>query len=133
MPEYIVNLVMYSGSDFSHDYFLSGASRGPLDISNFTFSGYLAKYPGSIFANDSTSTHTYWDYLPITCTVTDGVGGVLNIQVPKEVNRVLEEGKYTYAVSMVDDDGNTYAKIISGLVFVQLGMNALTGTVGPAE
>lgn len=131
MGGFIVNLIMYTGSDFSHNFFIGNLDSSAVDITTSTYVGYVAKHSGALFANDSTSDITYWNYIPMTCTIIDGDDGILNIQVAKALNNALNEGQYEYFINMRDVNGNTYPKVIFGTMTVVPGGTGIPGVIGP--
>ena len=56
-------------------------------------------------------------------------GGMIQISLPKETTYLLQPGKYSYDVMMVDNSSSSQTKIIEGIAFV---LQSVTRTANTA-
>jgi len=111
------NLLVHSGSDFSHDFYLKNDDKTPTDISGFVITANLSKHSNSINVLESTSERSVYRFIEFTVDIPVGVDGMYTISLNEEDTLKLEEGKYVYSVVMKDGSGFR-SEVMSGLVFV---------------
>lgn len=114
---FTTNIQMSVGMDFSQDFYLTNPDKSPMNITGCSFSGSMAKWPGSFDAVVSTSEEMVYNYIPFTGSVSNGTGGVYNLSMNGESTIGMEQGKYVYSVVMTDVNG-TRNNILNGLVFL---------------
>ena len=122
--QYQVNIAISAGADFAEEFYLASPDKAPLNITGCKFIGALQKHPGAYNAITTTSEETDYVGIPFATTVSDGVGGVYRVSLPKSVTSTLEEGKYVYSVSMTDVNGVSQ-EVVSGLAFVSVAFAGL--------
>lgn len=129
--KYQSNFALSAGCDFSRNFYVTNPDTSPVDLTGATVIGYLAKHPKAIYVTDSTSDHIFYNYIPFDCIIEDGVNGVFSLNLTKQETILLEEGKYSYSVSIIDVNGTNIGEVFSGIIFVDWGMNPEFGTIGP--
>lgn len=128
---YQLNISIPAGFNFSQIVFVTNPDGSPMDITGATVTGYLAKHPKAIFALDTTADETFFNYIPFTCYIEDGVGGVFSMNMTKAQTILLEEGQYVYSTSITDINGTNLGSFAAGPANVIFAMNPEFGTVGP--
>lgn len=131
--KYSVHIDISAGLPFSKDFYHTNPDLSPIDITDATVTGYLAKHANAFFATDTTSEQTFYNYIPFTCSVKDGPNGIYALELDKTETISLEEGKYTFVAVIVDENGIELGIGATGLAFVTSAMNPEFGTVGPEE
>lgn len=129
--KYSVHIDIDAGLSFSKDFYLTNADLSPVDITDATVTGYLAKHANAFFATDTTSEHTFYNYIPFTCSIKDGPNGIYTLELADTETILLKEGKYTFIAAIVDENGVELGIGASGLAFVTSAMNPDFGTIGP--
>ena len=117
---YQVNITISAGTTFKQEFYLTNPDKSPSNITGYTFSAKIAKHASSMNAVESTRDNPVYNYIPMTATVIDGVGGVYCLYMPAKKTARLNEGKYCYSVVAQDRNGNK-SEVVSGLVFVEKG------------
>ena len=128
--KYQVNIDISAGLPFCREFYITNPDLSPIDITGATVTAYLAKHPCAFFATDTTSEHTFYNYILFTCYVVDGVGGVFSLNMSAEDTIVLEEGKYVYSVNIIDANGVSLDEVVGGPAFVSVTLNTNFGTIG---
>ena len=114
---YQVNLHILSGMDFFQEFLLTDADFTPMDLTGLTFHGTIQKHSNAV---DVTSVSQSRVYVKFDTEVVDASTGVYTIKLPRNKSILLEEGKYVYDITAIDDEGKM-SPANSGLVFVNNG------------
>jgi len=125
-----INIEISAGVDFSKSFTLKNDDESAIDITNYTFSARLSKYPGSRNVK-GTSEDPLWQYIPFTVTITDGPNGVYELSLPAATTVKLKEGKYVYNITS-QPSGGDYSNNQDGLAFVTLAFG-YTGSYGSID
>tara|TARA_B100000073_G_C23674459_1_gene549970 strand:+ start:781 stop:1179 length:399 start_codon:yes stop_codon:yes gene_type:complete len=118
-----VNIVITAGVDYNQQFTLTNPDKSPLDITGYTFTGNVSKYPRSKDALLSTAEEPVYIRYPLTTRVVNGVGGIYQISMEADETNKLQEGKYIYSVVMRDGNGEL-SEAVQGLAFVEIGFGA---------
>ena len=129
--KYQVNIAISAGSQFGQEFYVTDPDGSPTDITGATVTAYIAKHAKAVYATDTTSSQTFYNYLPFTGVIEDGQNGVFSLNLTAEQTLSLDEGKYVYSASITDINGNQLGEVVSGIAFVSFSMNPSTGTIGP--
>ena len=116
--QFQINIDIQAGAEFSREFSLKNPDQSPVDISGYTMHAKLAKHQTAQNAVTSTSDAPVYKYISFTSTIVDGPGGVYSISLDAATTAKLQEGKYVYAVTLEDANGNL-VDTIDGLVFVK--------------
>ena len=76
-----VNIVITAGVDYNQQFTLTNPDKSPLDITGYTFTGNVSKYPRSKDALLSTAEEPVYIRYPLTTRVVNGVGGIYQISM----------------------------------------------------
>ena len=117
---YQVNLQINAGTTFKQNFYLTNPDKSPTNITGYVFYARIAKHPSAMVATESTRDNPVYNYIPMTATVVDGVGGVYCLYMSSKQTAKLSEGKYCYSVVAQDRNGNK-SEVVDGLVFVERG------------
>ena len=122
-----VNIVITAGVDYTQQFTLTNPDKSPLDITGYTFTGNVSKYPRSKDAVLSTAEEPVYIRYPLTTRVVNGTGGIYEIAMSSTETNKLMEGKYAYSVVMRNGNGDL-SEAVQGLAFVEVAF----GTPPPA-
>ena len=114
---YQVNLHILSGMDFFQEFSVTNADFSPMDLTGLNFHGVIQKHSNAI---DVTSVAKSRVYVQFDTEVIDATNGIYSIKLPRNKSVLLEEGKYVYDITVIDDEGKM-SPANSGLVFVNNG------------
>ena len=117
---YSVNLNINAGTTFKQNFYLTNPDKSPSNITGYTFYAKMAKHASAMVATESTRDNPVYNYIPMTTSVVDGVGGVYCLYMSSNQTAKLSEGKYCYSVVAQDRNGNK-SEVVDGLVFVERG------------
>ena len=74
MSAYQVNLSINAGP-FKQEFYLTNPDKSPSNITGYVFYAKMAKHASAMVATQSTRDNPVYNYIPMTATVVDGVGG----------------------------------------------------------
>lgn len=117
---YQVNIHINSGTTFKQDFYLTNPDKSPTNITGYVFYANIAKHATAMVATESTTENPVYNYIPMTATVVDGVGGKYCLYMSSKQTAKLSEGKYVYSVVAQDLNGNK-SEVVDGVVFVEKG------------
>lgn len=117
---YQVNLQINAGTTFKQEFYLTNPDKSPTNITGYVFYARMAKHATAMVATESTRDKPVYNYIPMTATVVDGVGGKYCLYLSAKQSAKLSEGKYVYSVVAQDRNGNK-SEVVDGLVFVERG------------
>lgn len=120
-----------AGYPFSKDFYVLNADISPFNITGATVSAYLAKHPGAFYATITSSDNVFYNYTTFQGSVKNGEEGTYTLELTAEQTNVLEEGKYVYSVTIIDENNEIVSISSPRLAFVVNAMNPDFGTVGP--
>jgi hypothetical protein len=100
------NLTIIQGATFSSDVTVTNDDKTVFDLTGHTSYGALAKG----FA--STNTRTAFS------TSTNTSTGVITITLTSPQTTILEEGRYVYDVTIVNDSNSTVTRVVEGIATV---------------
>ena len=118
MASYQVNITISAGSTFKQEFYVTNPDKSPANITGYKISAKLAKHATAMDAVTSTTEEPAYNYIPMTATVVDGVGGKYVLHMSSKKTAQLSEGKYVYSVVGQDRNGNK-SELTSGLAFVE--------------
>ena len=116
--QFQTNLSISAGTDFSYQFSLKNPDQSPVDVTGYSFHARIGKHRGAVNAITSTSESPIYKYVNLTSTIDDAAGGKYSISLDATTTAKLQEGKYVYAVTLEDTNGNL-VDTIDGLVFVK--------------
>ena len=117
---YSVNISINAGTTFKQEFYLTNPDKSPSNITGYVFYAKMAKHATAMNAVESTRDNPVYNYIPMTATVVDGVGGKYCLYMSAKQSARLSEGKYVYSVVAQDRNGNK-SEVVDGLVFVEKG------------
>ena len=117
---YQVNLQINAGTTFKQEFYLTNPDKSPSNITGYVFYAKMAKHASAMVATKSTRDEPVYNYIPMTASVVDGVGGKYCLYMSAKQSARLSEGKYVYSVVAQDRNGNK-SEVVDGLVFVERG------------
>ena len=125
-----INFELSAGVDFSKSFTMKNDDQSPVDLTGYTFSARMSKYPNSQSVR-GTSEDPLWRYIPFTVTITDATNGVYTLTMDADTTVKLAEGKYVYNITS-QPSGGSYSNNQEGLVFVTRAFG-YTGSYGSLD
>jgi hypothetical protein len=115
---------MSAGSGFVQSFIVRNDDYSPRNLERTTIKGSMAKHPGALNADVSTSTDPVYKVFPLDIQVPNGIDGTYEVRMASEDSKLIPEGKYVYNVVMVNIAGEV-ENLMSGLIFVDSAFASL--------
>ena len=119
-----VNLTMSAGTGLHREFVIRNDDYSPRNIERCILKGYMAKHPGALNAEETTSSDPVYVRYPFNIQVPSGIDGRYIMDMTPSVSMSIPEGKYVYNVVMIDIKG-TVESLMTGLIFVDVAFASL--------
>jgi hypothetical protein len=119
-----VNLTLSAGASFSKSFVVRNDDYSPRNLERTVIKGSMAKHPGALNADLSTSDDPVYKVFPLDISVPNGTNGEYFIGMASENSKLIPEGKYVYNVVMTNIAGEV-ENLMSGLIFVDSAFASL--------
>ena len=118
MAVYVANIVINTDTDFSQTFtFDDASSNAPLNLTGYSISATLRKWPGAADTLNGVSQKTTF-----TTTILSASGGRIQISLTDNKTGDLNDGRHVYDILLTDPSGNK-TRVIEGSALVRKGVS----------